>query len=191
VREGTTLHAPVLRLFAGCPIILNSNDHKAQGVVKGTIGYLMGLQLKDGCTAKEEIWSGYKVLTMTANQVECNLCKKDCSEEVFFTLLASTSKVAVRLKLHDMPEKKYSLHITQFPLNNNIAMTGHKLQGMTKENIIVWNFTNLENWVYVVLSRVRTLVGLYLMKPLDPKKINSSQARIYCLKYNDFVIWKR
>ena len=29
-----------------------------------------------------------------------------------------------------------------------------------------WNYRCV-NWVYVVLSRVRTLAGLYLMKPLD------------------------
>ena len=29
---------------------------------------------------------------------------------------------------------------------------------------------NTYNWVYVVLSRVRTLKGLFLKKPLDPTK---------------------
>ena len=52
--------------------------------------------------------------------------------------------------------------------NSNIATTGHKLQGMSKDILIVndWNYQCV-NWVYVVLSRVRTLAGLYLMKPLD------------------------
>ena len=38
---------------------------------------------------------------------------------------------------------------------------------MSKDVLIVndWNYG--VNWVYVVLSRVRTLAGLYLMKPLD------------------------
>ncbi len=39
---------------------------------------------------------------------------------------------------------------------------------MSKDILIVsdWNYQCV-NWVYVVLSRVRTLAGLYLMKPLD------------------------
>eukprot|EP00984_Skeletonema_dohrnii_P023782 scaffold12869_cov77-Skeletonema_dohrnii-CCMP3373.AAC.1 len=39
---------------------------------------------------------------------------------------------------------------------------------MSKDVIIVndWNYRCV-NWVYVVLSRVRMLAGLYLMKPLD------------------------
>ena len=35
------------------------------------------------------------------------------------------------------------------------------------------------NWVYVVLSRVRTLAGLYLMKPLDlERNFNVAQSLI-------------
>ena len=52
----------------------------------------------------------------------------------------------------------------------NIATTGHKMQGMSKDNGIVVNwFYGVKNWAYVVLSRVRTLSGIYLFKPLDPK----------------------
>ena len=58
--------------------------------------------------------------------------------------------------------------VKQVPVNSNIATTGHKLQGMSKDVLIVndWNY-RCANWVYVVLSRVRTLDGLYLMTPLD------------------------
>ena len=63
--------------------------------------------------------------------------------------------------------------MTQFPINLNDATTGHKLQGMSKENIIIPAFPNkklramFKNWEYVVLSRVRTLSGLYLLEPID------------------------
>ena len=48
------------------------------------------------------------------------------------------------------------------------ATTGHKLQGMSKDKLIVlsWNYS-FKNWIYVVLSRVRTLSGLYLCQPID------------------------
>ena len=57
------------------------------------------------------------------------------------------------------------------PVNCNIATTGHKLQGMSKDALIVnsWGY-GFENWVYVVLSRVRTRSGLFLNKKLDKKK---------------------
>ena len=84
--------------------------------------------------------------------------------------------------------------ITQIPMNLNDATTGHKLQvhlpffsvrrillillsyslnslllqGCSREKLIVASFTKQwKNWIYVVLSRVRTLAGLYLLEPLD------------------------
>ena len=50
-------------------------------------------------------------------------------------------------------------NVKQIPVNSNIATTGgHKLQGMSKDVLIINNWDYLcANWVYVVLSRVRTL----------------------------------
>lgn len=62
------------------------------------------------------------------------------------------------------------------PVNIATACTGHKLQGRSKDTLIVtsWpNFKNnvvFQNWEYVVLSRVRTLNGLFLLRPLDMDK---------------------
>jgi hypothetical protein len=56
-----------------------------------------------------------------------------------------------------------------FPVNNELATTGHKLQGMTKKFFIVSSINyNMANWIYVVLSRVTSLDGLFLMQPLKP-----------------------
>ena len=69
-----------------------------------------------------------------------------------------------------------NLQMTLLPVNISTAATGHKLQGRSKDSIIItsWpNFTNnvvFANWEYVVLSRVRTLDGLYLFKPIDTAK---------------------
>jgi hypothetical protein len=59
--------------------------------------------------------------------------------------------------------------IVQFPINNDLATTGHKLQGMTKKFLIVSSITyNTINWIYVVLSIGTSLDGLFLMQPLKP-----------------------
>jgi hypothetical protein len=77
---------------------------------------------------------------------------------------ASSKKIVFRCKM------------VQIPANSNDATTGHKLQGMSKDAIIVssWPTGSLaamfKNWEYVVLSRVRTLSGLYLVKPIDMDK---------------------
>ena len=64
-----------------------------------------------------------------------------------------------------------NVSVTQIAVNSNIATTGHKLQGMSKDSLIVtdWNY-QCANWIYVVLSRVRTRSGLYLAKPLNMEK---------------------
>ena len=59
----------------------------------------------------------------------------------------------------------------QFPLLHNSATTGHKLQGSTVQNIFVNDIKYQQNWAYVVLSRVKTMGGLYLREKLkiDPE----------------------
>jgi len=55
----------------------------------------------------------------------------------------------------------------QFPINNDLATKGHKLQGMTKQYLIVSQLNHsTPNWVYVVLSRVTSLEGLFLLQPI-------------------------
>ena len=56
--------------------------------------------------------------------------------------------------------------MTQIPVNSSDAITGHKLQGLTKDNLIVYSWNKLTEWIYVVLSRVKTLNGLYLIRRL-------------------------
>ncbi len=75
--------------------------------------------------------------------------------------------------------------MTQIPANSNDGTTGRKLQGMSKDVIIVtsWPTGSLsklfKNWEYVVLSRVRILSGLYFVDPIDMEKLfnPSSQLR--------------
>jgi hypothetical protein len=61
--------------------------------------------------------------------------------------------------------------------NSNDATTGHKLQGMSKDVIVItsWPTRGLaamfKNWDYVVLSQVRTLSGFYLVEPIDMEKL--------------------
>ena len=74
----------------------------------------------------------------------------------------------------------------QIPANTNNASTGHKLQGMSKDVIIVTSWpTGFKNWEYVVLSRARTLSGLYLVKPIDMNK--SFKPSIQLKKFIEFA----
>jgi hypothetical protein len=64
---------------------------------------------------------------------------------------------------------KGTFKFVQLPMNTNDATTGHKLQGMSKDHLIVTSWDGISkwsNWAYTVLSRVRKLKGLFLCKPL-------------------------
>jgi len=94
-----------------------------------------------------------------------------------FHLQPTTNTCSVNCKISQFTdEMSFKAKFTQFPVNIAIAMTGHKLQGRTLDNVIItsWPKNGLfQNWEYTVLSRVKTINGLYLFQELD---INKSYA---------------
>ncbi len=102
----------------------------------------------------------------------------------------------VSVKHHHASSKKvtFQCKMKQIPANSNDATIGQKLQGMSKDAIIVssWPTRGLaamfKNWEYVVLSRVRTLSRLYLVKPIDMDKSfqPSPQLTSYMDKIRNF-----
>ena len=75
----------------------------------------------------------------------------------------------------------------------NDATTGHKLQGMSKDKLIIVSWSFIPNWIYVVLSRVHTLKGLFLLRPLPtdcldrfqvPRELQAFERRMQALELN-------
>ena len=46
------------------------------------------------------------------------------------------------------------------------AVTHPTQRSSTKDNLIVYSWNKITEWIYVVLSRVKTLEGLFLVRPL-------------------------
>ncbi len=88
-----------------------------------------------------------------------------------FNLETEQFSPEVNVKHYHTSKGKQNLSnkMNQIPANSNDATTGHKLQGMSKDVIIVssWPTGGLsllfKNLKYVVLSRVPTFSGLYLV----------------------------
>jgi hypothetical protein len=79
-----------------------------------------------------------------------------------------STKVSVKEFVGSKKKIQSNCRTKQIPANTNDATTGHKLQGMSKNVIIVTSWpTGFKNWEYVVLSRARTLSGLYLVKSIN------------------------
>jgi hypothetical protein len=85
-------------------------------------------------------------------------------------------KISIK-QFSDSPRNiEFQCRMKQIPVNSNDATTGHKLQGISKDVFIITSWPTgglaamFKNWEYVVLSRVRTLSGLFLIKPIDMDK---------------------
>ena len=92
-----------------------------------------------------------------------------------FKLQPQTKTVTIKVKPFYTATSRITCRckMTQLPVNLNDATTGHKLQGSSKDILIITSWPNgglFRNWEYTVLSRVRKLDGLYLLKPIDLDK---------------------
>ena len=90
--------------------------------------------------------------------------------------------------------------MTQFPINTNDANIGHKVQGMSKDKLIVVSWCFIPDWVYIVLSCVRTLNELFLLKQLPanclekfqvPRDLQAFEQRICNLESQVIVTCRR
>lgn len=103
-----------------------------------------------------------------------------------FRLEAITSKTIVKCSINEFtPPLTFKTVMTQFPINLADAVTGHKLQGRTLEQIIItgWGLSMWRNWEYTVLSRVKTRKGLFLLEELDLDKSYGATQQ-----FKDFII---
>jgi hypothetical protein len=69
-------------------------------------------------------------------------------------------------EISNKTREKVSMILDHFPVLCNYATTGHKLQGKSVDKLVISEWINTENWAYVVLSRVKTLSGIFLWKAL-------------------------
>jgi hypothetical protein len=165
---------PALRTYPGCHFMCVTNKDLDQGRGNGTLCKLLRVKLRrNGEERRWKNWDGKKVWSVSVADVEWvefeHYPTLPGAKRRTFKLEPREFSATIKLPLtEDISTTVGNAKIKQVPVNSNVATTGHKLQGMSKDIIIVnsWNY-RCANWVYVVLSRVRTLAGLYLMQPLD------------------------
>ena len=105
-----------------------------------------------------------------------------------FRLKTKTSTTKIDMKSHSLATATtdFKCKLIQFPVNCNDATTGHKLQGMTKDVVIITSWPSgglFKNWEYVVLSRVKTHKGLYLFQKIPMDK-DFSPSKELCQFFN-------
>eukprot|EP00984_Skeletonema_dohrnii_P017132 scaffold7732_cov150-Skeletonema_dohrnii-CCMP3373.AAC.2 len=168
---------PVLRLYHGSHHMCITNDDLSKGRGNGTLCKCIKVKLKKGKRRRWKNWEGKKVWTASIDDVAWVEFEhfpdppKGRAQRFRLAPQKFTATITFNIVKGLTTENNFKVGnatVTQIPVNSNVAATGHKMQGMSKDTLIVseWDY-RCANRVYVVLSRVRTRKGLFLTKPLD------------------------
>jgi hypothetical protein len=183
-----------MKLYYGRPIMINQNLDVDRCEANGAYCRFEGLQLKPGVTINDletvQI-DGYFVRCASVTQIQHLVLKnedapKDANGNCRLVLLLprqETCSVKYPIPLFGPPKKhtprlSQGMSLLQFPIIVSNAVTVHKLQGRTIKNLLVSCCNYADNWMYVVLSRVKTRGGLFLRKPIDGNKLRGMSTML-------------
>ena len=165
-REGRV--DPVLKLYSNCDMMLTTNSDVGGGEANGTRVRAQKVIAKIGEQPFHlKLSCGTIVWALYASQVRSILVKHvvDDIRPQVFDVNSTEHNFNCKLELAE-GSTTVRMKSQQFPLVSNSCTTGHKLQGSTVEKILVNDWFYGNNWAYVVLSRVRTMAGLFMRHPL-------------------------
>ena len=166
---------PVLRLYCHCCIMIPFNKNVKRGQANGMQAELEKVILKPG-VVPQTVMLGNKIpiAAVLASQVERIILTHSnshvqpttfCVEPKTYTFKAKLLKPKA-LQTKESPRETVQMKAKQLPLLINNATTGHKLQGSGVDNLFVHSWSNVTNWVYVMLSHVKRHAGLFCCKKL-------------------------
>ena len=106
------------------------------------------------------------------------MCMHEGKNAKYFIVKPETRQCKIKLRSWNNAILD-KIKITYLPINLSISTTGHKLQGKTMDHLVVnsWGY-RCTHWVYVVLSRVRTLKSLILNVKLDEDRDYSAKVEL-------------
>jgi hypothetical protein len=167
---------PVLKLYLGCRVMLPTNVDVHNGQANGTQAIVKNIVLKpNNSTRITYIANETPIPSIFASQID-HIQLQHINPRIdspCFNIRPKTHtfKTKIQLQTTTMTEAKLFENIemkaTQLPLLLNNATTGHKLQGSGVEQLFVHTWSYVTNWPYVMLSRVKTMQGLYARKLLS------------------------
>jgi hypothetical protein len=173
-----------LKLCTRIPLMYTENHDVSNGIANGTLCYLLKVVLHVNVTIDDFSLTnidGYYVRTIDASKVDYLLCQIDGSNKTF-KVKADHVSCKIDFPIQLIPgqriRKIVRANVNRFPVVVNHATTGHKLQGQTKESLFISDWHYGSNWPYVVLSRVTTLKGLFLLKPIRRDVDFSQDSRL-------------
>ena len=167
---------PVLRVHHKCRVMLGFNKDAGEGQAKGTQTEVEKVVLKPGVVPQiVKLGGKTPVAAVRASQVD-KLILHHCNDRIQprtfivepkgYSFRANVLKPRA-LQTEDAPKETLRMKGKQLPILINNATTGHKLQGSGVDSLFVHSWSNVKNWVHVMLSRVKTRGGLFCRKKLS------------------------
>ena len=186
VAQGTRRADPFLSVFHGSEQMVNDNIDVKDGIANGTCCTFEKAVLKPGRNVHKMKVHGRWVYAVDIDDVDHIVLRFDKS---YHPTYQGTFKLRPRERrfLVEYPIEggfggktrlPVNVQLNHFPILGNFATTGHKLQGKTMKNLVIAEWRDTENWAYVVLSRVKTLAGIFLLEAL-PETISFAPAPEY------------
>jgi len=167
---------PVLKLYRNCRVMLPGNNDVSNGQANGTQATFEKVVLKAGEEAHHVLLEGHiPVPAVLASQVSYIVLRhsNDRIRPSTFSLKPKQHSFKAKvlkprvLQIKGDEREVLQMKAYQLPLLINNATTGHKLQGSGVDSLFVHNWSYVQNWVYVMLSRVKTRAGLFCRKALS------------------------
>ena len=170
-----------LFMILGAKYMNLQNDHVPSKLANGTVGILQSIVLVPSArirTVALENAITSLVHAVYASEVEALMFKHDTpafkSSNFFPELPQGCFPVVAKTfskKFNFGGDALVSATVTQFQITLACVLTGHKMQGRSVDSIILGDLVGADKygatgWLYVVLSRVRTLSGLYTLQLL-------------------------
>ena len=173
---------PMLCLISNCYMMGNKNEDVKNGVANGTTSLFQKIILKAGKKPYPMQLHGYWVYAVEIDDVDHLLLRWHESKfQGTFKVFPAQGVYRVRFVIEEFGRKmvlRPQMRLSVFPVVINHATTGHKLQGKSLDELVIAEWSAVKNWVYVVLSRVRKLEGLFLTSPI-PDDIDFAPAEKY------------
>ena len=195
---------PLLPLFPGLPVHITQNISTKLGLANGSTGKIVGCQFSEDTTFSTVFVNGVRMQLSSlppqavyVNVAEANLPQRFPGiPQQYSNNTVPILPFSCTVPVTALPNRKFTVKMTQIPITPAFSATVHKLQGKTCDAVLAYVFDERgrqKTSLYVVCSRVTKLSGLYLYQKLTsedlkyfrpPLKVIEEEKRLEALSEN-------
>ena len=156
-------------LVKGMPVLINQNFDVEGGIVNGSTGTIESIRYRTDENGDRHL-------------ISCTVLVQDCTDDALphlqpyhIPILEDTVDMTF---IHPFSKRKCTIHRSQIPILPAFAMTVHKAQGQSLNNVIIdLDCCSGTESPYVMVSRATSLAGLLILRPFHKNKIRCRQSQ--------------